>query len=393
MIKPYKISVPKSTLNNIYKKVREYPWKIMQNLNGWEYGTNYNFLKNLSQYWVSKYSWKKFENIINSFENYKTNVDGINLHFIIEKSKNPKSRPLLLLHGWPGSVIEFFYIIPRLAHPEKFGGKIEDGFDVIVPSLPGFGFSTPIKKALGPRKIGKILNKFMVKNLGHKNYIVQGGDWGATIAAWIGLDCPKNCKGIHINCLPIRHPKGPLNNLEKKWEKKFNFDQITQEGYRTQQATKPQSLSYAMIDSPVGTAAWILEKFHGWSDLKRGGIEKTFSKDELISNIMIYLITNSFNSAAWIYFGRRKEGGRSFPKNFKKIKIPTAIAEFPKEMLEWPPKSYVNRIFKIIRWKKFSKGGHFAALEVPDLLIDDIKAFFNEDIKIFRKKKGGKINR
>ena len=384
MIRQYKISVPKNTLNNIYKKVRNYPWKMIQNLNGWEYGTNYNFLKKISQYWISKYDWKKFENKINSFKNYKTNVDGINLHFIKEKSKNPKSRPLLLLHGWPGSVIEFLDIIPKLAHPEKFGGKIEDGFDVIVPSLPGFGFSTPIKKALGPRKIGKILNKFMVKNLGYKNYVVQGGDWGATIAAWIGFDSAKYCKGIHINCLPIRHPKGPKNIKEKKWEKKFNFDQITQEGYRTQQATKPQTLSYAMIDSPVGTAAWILEKFHGWSDLKTGRIEKTFSKDELISIIMIYIITKSFNTAAWIYFGRRKEGGRSFPKNFKKIKVPTAIAVFPKEMLEWPPKSYVNRIFNIKRWKKFSKGGHFAALEVPNLLINDIKNFFNDDIKIFK---------
>ena len=182
----------------------------------------------------------------------------------------------------------------------------------------------------------------------------------------------------------MRDKNGVQNNKEKKWEKKFNFDQIMQEGYRTQQATKPQSLSYAMIDSPVGTAAWILEKFHGWSHLNKGKIEKTFSNDELISNIMIYIITNSFNTAAWIYFGRRKEGGRSFPKNFKKIKVPTAIAEFPKEMLEWPPKSYVNRIFNIKRWKKFSRGGHFAALEVPNLLINDIKKFFNEDIKIFK---------
>ena len=378
MIKQYKISVPKSTLNNIYKKVRNYPWKMIRNVNGWEYGTNYNFLKKISQYWVSKYDWKKFENKINSFKNYKTNVDGINLHFIKEKSKNPKSRPLLLLHGWPGSVIEFLDIIPKLAHPEKFGGKIEDGFDVIVPSLPGFGFSTPIKKALGPRKIGKILNKFMVKNLGYKNYVVQGGDWGATIAAWIGLDSAKYCKGIHINCLPIRHPKGPKNIKERKWEKKFNFDQITQEGYRTQQATKPQTLSYAMIDSPVGTAAWILEKFHGWSDLKTVTIEKKFSKDELISNIMIYIITKSFNTATWIYFGRRKEGGRSFPQNFKKIKVPTAIAVFPKEMLEWPPKSYVNRIFNVVRWTKMPKGGHFAALEEPELLIKDIKSFFKK---------------
>ena len=191
----------------------------------------------------------------------------------------------------------------------------------------------------------------------------------------------KHCKGIHINCLPLRHPKGTKNIKEKKWEKKFNFDQIMQEGYRTQQATKPQTLSYAMIDSPVGTAAWILEKFHGWSDLKIGKIEKTFSKDELLSNIMIYIITKSFNTASWIYFGRRKEGGRSFPKNFKKIKVPTAIAIFPKEMLEWPPKSYVSRIFNIKRWRKFPNGGHFAALEEPDILVSDILSFFNKDLK------------
>jgi hypothetical protein len=221
----------------------------------------------------------------------------------------------------------------------------------------------------------------MVKNLSYNKYFVQGGDWGATIAGWIGLDSSKYCKGIHLNCLPLRHPKGPKNTNEKKWEKKFNFDQIMQEGYRTQQATKPQTLSYAMMDSPVGTAAWILEKFHGWSDLKMGKIEKTFSKDELLSNIMIYIITKSFNTASWIYFGRRKEGGRSFPKNFKKIKVPTAIAIFPKEMLEWPPKSYVNRIFNIKRWRKFPNGGHFAALEEPDILVSDILSFFNKDLK------------
>ncbi len=178
--------------------------------------------------------------------------------------KKIKKEPLNFIEKIQDRILEK---IVRKKIKAQFGGKIEDGFDVIVPSLPGFGFSTPIKKALGPRKIGKILNKFMVKNLDYKNYIVQGGDWGATIASWIGFDSAKYCKGIHINCLPIRHPKGPKNNKEKKWEKKFNFDQIMQEGYRTQQATKPQSLSYAMIDSPVGTAAWILEKFHGWSDL------------------------------------------------------------------------------------------------------------------------------
>ena len=377
MIKQYKISVPKNTLNNIYKKIRNYPWNMIQNVNGWEYGTNYNFLKKISQYWVSKYDWKKFENKINSFKNYKTNVDGINLHFIKEKSKNPKSRPLLLLHGWPGSVIEFFDIIPKLAHPEKFGGKIEDGFDVIVPSLPGFGFSGSLNKPMGPRKIAKIFNKMMKENLNYSQYVAQGGDWGATIANWLAYDHYDNCKAIHINCLTMRHPEGPQTEEEKEWLNKFNKDQIIQDGYRTQQSTKPQSLSYAMIDSPVGTAAWIIEKIHGWSDLKDAHIEDIYSKDILLTNIMIYVLTNTFNTSAWIYFGRREEGGRYFPKDFKKINIPTGIAIFPKEMSEWPPESYLNRIFNIKQMNKYEFGGHFPALETPSILIKDIRNFFN----------------
>jgi len=168
---------------------------------------------------------------------------------------------------------------------------------------------------------------------------------------------------------------GARNKQEKNWEKRFKRDQIMEEGYRAQQATKPQSLSYAMIDSPVGTAAWILEKFFSWSDIKNNKINKVYSKDILLTNIMVYLVTNTFNTASWIYFGRREEGGRFFPKNFKKIKIPVAIAEFPKEMSEWPPKSYVKRIFNLRRWTKMKKGGHFAALEQPDLLVNDIRRF------------------
>ena len=214
MIKQYKISVPKSTLNEIYKKVRNFPWSATQNMNGWEYGTNLNYLKSISKYWITKYNWKKFENKINSFKNYKTRVEDINLHFIFEKSKNPNSRPLLLLHGWPGSIIEFLEIIQKLAHPEKYGGKIEDAFDVIIPSLPGFGFSGLPTKPYGPRKIAKVMNKLMINHLKYKKYIAQGGDWGATICNWLGYDHSKNCKAIHINCLTMRHPRGAKNKKE-----------------------------------------------------------------------------------------------------------------------------------------------------------------------------------
>ena len=173
----------------------------------------------------------------------------------------------------------------------------------------------------------------------------------------------------------MRHPDGPQSDEEKKWQSRFDKDQIMQDGYRTQQATKPQTLSYGMMDSPVGIAAWILEKMHAWSDLKNNNIESVYSKDKLLANIMIYVLTKTFDTATWIYYGRREEGGRLFPSNFKKIEIPTAAAIFPAEMSEWPPRSYVERIFNIKQWTEMPAGGHFAALEKPDLLVNDIKKF------------------
>jgi len=383
MIRPFKLNVPNNTLKKIYKKVKKYPWDDIQNMDGWQHGTNLKYLKEVSKYWVKKYNWKKQEKKINKFSNFITKVDGINIHFIKEKGSGSNPIPLLLLHGWPGSFVEFLNIIEKLAHPERFDGKKEDAFDVIVPSLPGFGFSNSYKKPIGPRKIAKIMDSLMTKNLGYQKYLSQGGDWGATISNWLGYNHSNTCKAIHINCLTMRHPDGANNKDEKKWEIKFAKDQVMQDGYRTQQSTKPQTLSYAMIDSPVGTAAWILEKFYSWSDIKNNKIEKIYTKNTLLTNIMIYLVTNTFNTAAWIYFGRREEGGRMFPKNFKRIKIPTAAAIFPKEMSSWPPKSYVNRIFNLKQWTKMPRGGHFAALEQPNLLVNDIRKFGRKIKKIF----------
>jgi len=347
-------------------------------MDDWVHGTNKNYLKELCEYWVSDFDWKKHEKLINSFSNFKTNVDGIDIHFIEEKGSGANPKPLLLMHGWPGSIVEFLEIIRPLAHPEQFGGDPEDGFTVIVPSLPGFGFSGAPKKPIGPRKISEILNKLMTENLNYKQYVAQGGDWGATIANWLGYDHYNHCKAIHINCLTMRHPDGPQTEEEKAWQNKFDNDQIIQDGYRTQQATKPQTLSYAMIDSPVGIAAWIVEKMHGWSDLKDNNIESVYSKDVLLANIMVYVLTNTFNTASWIYFGRREEGGRYFPKDFKKIIIPTGIAIFPKEMSEWPPQSYIEKIFNVKQINKMKEGGHFPALEKPGVLIEDMKYFFKK---------------
>jgi len=375
MIKPFKVNISKKIIQNIRSKVKNYEWHEMPNDGGWDYGTNLDYMKKFCKYWVNRYKWKQTEKKINSFKNFVCNVDGIDIHFIYEKGSGAKPKPLLLSHGWPGSIIEFLHIIDKLAHPEKFGGNANDGFDVIIPSLPGFGFSGKPKRPIGPRKIASIFNKLITKKLGYKKYIAQGGDFGGTICTWLAYDFPKNLLGIHINILIIRHPDGPQTQEEKDWQENFKKDQRVEDGYRTQQATKPQTLSYAMMDSPVGVAAWIIEKMRGWSDIKHGDIESVFSKEILLSNIMIYLVTKTFNTSSWIYYGRREEGGRSLPKEHLPLKVPTAVAIFPKEYLEWAPRSYVERIYNIKKWTKMNKGGHFAALEQPDLLIKDIQEF------------------
>ena len=375
MVKPFKVKIPNSLIQEIKDKVKKYPWHEMPNDGGWEYGTNLDYMKEISNYWVNDFDWSKHQEEINKFSNFTTNVNNIDIHFIHEKGSGTNPTPLLLMHGWPGSIVEFLHIIKKLAHPEKFGGREKDAFDVIVPSLPGFGFSGRPSHPIGPRKIGEILNQLMIKKLGYKNYLAQGGDWGATICNWLAYDHSKYCKAIHINCLTMRHPEGPQNKEERDWQNRFDKDQIIQDGYRTQQATKPQTLSYGMMDSPVGIAAWIIEKMHGWSDLKNNDIESVYSKDKLLTNIMVYIVTKTFNTASWIYYGRREEGGRFFPKDFKKIKVPTGIAIFPAEMSEWPPRSYVERIFNVKHWKKMKSGGHFAAMEQPDLFIKDLQLF------------------
>jgi len=375
MVKPFKVNIPDQIIKNIYDKVKRYPWHEMPNDGGWEYGTNLDYMKEISKYWVSKFDWRKHEKEINKFPNFITKVDDIDIHFIHEKGSGSKPMPLLISHGWPGTIIEFLHIIEKLAHPERFGGKEEDAFDVIAPSLPGFGFSGRPPRPIGPRKMADIFNNLMTKKLGYKNYLAQGGDWGGAITTWLAYDHSKTCNAIHINIFTMRHPDGPQNKEEKDWETKFTKNQMMQDGYRTQQATKPQTLSYGMMDSPVGIAAWIIEKFYFWSDLKNNNIESVYSKDTLLANIMVYIVTKTFNTASWIYFGRREEGGRFLPKDFRRIEVPTAAALFPAEMLAWPPRSYAERMYNIKRWTKMPKGGHFAALEQPDLLVNDIRAF------------------
>jgi microsomal epoxide hydrolase len=375
MIKPFHIDVPEETLADIRARVAAYQWHEMPDDGGWSYGTNLDYMQAFCSYWLEEFDWRMQEAAINRFSHFTAPVDGIDLHFIHEKSSGSAPMPLIISHGWPGSIVEFLDIIEPLAHPQRFGGNADDAFDVIVPSLPGFGFSGRPPRPIGPRKVADLFHKLMTDVLGYQGYLAQGGDWGGAISSWLGFDHAPSCRAIHINILTMRHPDGPQGVEEEAWAAGFEQEQQLENGYRTQQATKPQTLSYAMMDSPVGVAAWIIEKFRGWSDTDSGDIESVYSKDVLLTNIMVYLVTRTFNTASWIYYGRREEGGRVLSPEGKGVEVPTAAALFPKEFLSWSPRSYAERIYNIERWTEMPRGGHFAALEQPELLIEDLRAF------------------
>ncbi|HAG45553.1 MAG TPA: epoxide hydrolase [Gammaproteobacteria bacterium] len=375
MIHPFRIDVPDTTLEQIRTQVADYPWHEMPDDGGWAYGTPLGYMKELCAYWLNEFDWRKQEAAINRFSHFIAPVQGIDLHFIQEKGDGPSPLPLIISHGWPGSIVEFLDIIQPLAHPQRFGGSTDDAFDVIVPSLPGFGFSGRPGRPIGPRKMAELFNRLMIDVLGYSNYLAQGGDWGGAISSWLGFEHAPACQAIHINILTMRHPDGPHGPEEEAWAVQFERDQLLENGYRTQQATKPQTLSYAMMDSPVGVAAWIIEKFNSWSDTDGDNIESAHTKDSLLTNIMVYLVTKTFNTASWIYYGRREEGGRLLSTDNRRVEVPTAAALFPAELLAWPPRSYVERLYNITHWSEMPRGGHFAALEEPELLIDDIRAF------------------
>ncbi len=374
-VTPFHLQVPDTVLDNILARVAAYPWHEMPDDGGWDYGTNMDYLKELCDYWVDDFDWRAQEARINGFSNFRAAVDGIDMHFIYEPGSGTNPVPLMISHGWPGSVAEFFEIIEPLAHPERFGGDVADAFTVIAPSLPGFAFSGRPPRPYGPRKMASVINSLMTDTLGFDSYLAQGGDWGGAVCSWLGFDHAPACSAIHINVLTMRHPDGPQTPGEIAWARQFDADQVMQNGYRTQQATRPQTLSYAMMDSPVGIAAWLVEKFHDWSDVPVGRIEDAHSKDELLTNIMIYIVTRSFNTASWIYYGRREEGGRILSPEGRRVEVPTGCAVFPAEMLRWPPRSYAERIYNVTHWTEMPRGGHFAAMEEPEMLLTDIREF------------------
>jgi microsomal epoxide hydrolase len=375
---PFTIDVPQKTLDAIRARVRDYDWHEMPRGDGlegsWAYGANLDFMRALCAYWVDGYDWRRAEAALNAFPQFTAPVGDIDLHFYHVVGSGPSPKPLILSHGWPGSVFEFLHIIDKLAHPEKHGGDVADSFTVVVPSLPGYGWSGKPKRPIGPRTTARLFDTLMTDVLKLPNYIAQGGDWGSSISSYMSYE-GKGCRAAHLNMMGWVSPGvGPQSDEEKAFAAKAGTLFQAEGAYFLEQTTKPQTLSYGMMDSPVGVAAWIVEKFHGWSDV-RGGFENAYTKDQLLTNVMIYLVTRTFNTATWMYRGRAEEQFlMPLPKGAR-LEKPTGIAAFPIDLIPFPPRSQVERSINVTHWTDFEHGGHFAALERPDDLVGDIRAF------------------
>jgi microsomal epoxide hydrolase len=376
--RPFRVEVPQAALDAILAKVRSYEWHEMPRgpgLDGsWAYGANLDFMRELCAYWVEQYDWRRWEQALNSFPQFVAAIEGIDIHYYLEQGSGSAPRPLILSHGWPGSVFEFLHLIEPLAHPERFGGDIGDAFTVVVPSLPGYGFSGKPERPISPRTVARLFDSLMREAIGLPGYIAQGGDWGSAISGWLGYE-GKACRAVHLNMMGWTSPGvRPETDAEIKHAEQARQLFDAEGAYFREQSTKPQTLSYAMMDSPVGACAWIVEKFHCWSDIRRG-FANAYTKDQLLTNVMIYLVTRSFNTATWLYRGLfEDQSGTPVPPGAR-VEKPVAIAAFPVDLIPFPPRSQAQKSLNIVRWTEFPEGGHFAALERPQDMIGDIRAF------------------
>ncbi len=369
---PLAIAFPDAALAAIRAKVAAYEWHEMPLIppdgDRWAYGTDMHYLRDLSAYWLDGYDWRRCERRLNTLPHFTTAIDGQMIHFIHIKSDRPAAIPLLLTHGWPGSVLEFLDVI----------GPLSAQFDLVIPSLPGYGFSGKPKAPIGPRFTARLWDRLMRETLGYTSYVAQGGDWGAVVTGWLGANHSVaqggGCAAIHLNMFGVRTPAAPEGAEELAWAKAALDFREREGAYMRVQMTKPQSLSYAMMDSPVGAAAWIVEKFHRWSD-RRGSndIETAFSKDQLLDNIMLYLLTRTFNTATWFYRGALEEGMALPPAG--RVAVPTGVAIFPGEPFAFPPRSFVEKTYNVVHWSDMPHGGHFAAMETNALFAAAVAGF------------------
>jgi pimeloyl-ACP methyl ester carboxylesterase len=341
---------------------------------GWDYGTNLEYLKELLDYWHHQYDWRKQEVALNHFHHFKVEIDGVGIHFIHERGKGPNPLPLVLFHGWPDSFYRYHKVIPLLTDPASYGGDPADSFDVIVPSLPGFGFSDrPRRRGWKTSEANAVWAHLMADLLGYQRYGAAGGDTGSAVAQFLALTHPSSVVGIHLTDIGWHNNSAPYANLSQAEQQWLAAGQqyFFQEGaYVMIQSTKPQTLAYGLNDSPAGLAAWIVEKFRAWSDCD-GDVERSYTKDELLTNIMIYWVSETINSSMRAYY---EESHNPSLQPGQRIDVPVGMALFPKD--NPPPRSWAQRSLNLQRWTEMPRGGHFAALEEPALLVEDLRAFY-----------------
>lgn len=342
----------------------------------WKYGTEADWLHGLVDHWTTAYDWRAAERELNRWPQFRAAVEGIDIHFFHVRGSASRPRPLLLTHGWPGSVLEFQACIERLAFPGRHGGDPEQGFDLVIPSLPGYGFSARPPRPIGPRAVARLWRELMVDMLGYRSFVAQGGDWGAAVTSWLAIDHADVTKAIHLNMLPswVFAPSERAEPGEAQYHARVAAVRATELGYFAVQSTKPQTLALALTDSPLGFAAWVCEKFRTWGDT-HGVIESRFSRDVLITNLMLYLVNDNVGPALWMYHGRAQESppGSKVPR----VEVPTGVACFPGEFIPYPPRAVAERAYAVARWTDMPAGGHFAALEEPVAFSDEVRAFFS----------------
>jgi microsomal epoxide hydrolase len=391
-IVPFKIQVPNAVLADLKGRLTKarYPDEIEGA--GWRYGANLAYMKELVAYWRDRYDWRAQERRLNQFEQFKTHIDGLDIHFVHRRSKLPNALPLVLVNGWPGSFVEYVKVIEPLTDPVRHGGRLEDAFDVIVPSLPGYGFSDkPRQPGYATKQMAAVFVKLMAR-LGYTRYGTQGGDWGGPITTEMATTDGAHVVGLYLNQCSGNPPVGvadptvglPPVELARMRERQAFWTE-EQRGYSIIQGTRPQTLGFALNDSPIGQAAWIIEKFRAWSDVN-GNLESKFTKDELLTNVMVYWVTATSTSSARLYFEARHPlgggytpgtGAGSYAPSAERIEVPTGCAVFPKE-IAYAPRPWVEARYNLKRFTLMPRGGHFPGAEEPELLVEDLRSFFRE---------------
>lgn len=375
-IQPFSIDTSKAELDTLKDRLRATRWPDAETPDDWSQGVPIAYAKEFCDYWAEEYDWSERCDRLNSFAQFITQIDGLDIHFIHVRSPLATARPIILTHGWPGSIVEFLKVIGPLADPAAHGGEAGDAFHVVCPSLPGYGYSgKPVETGYGVAKIAAMWDQLMLA-LGYDAYFAQGGDWGAAVTTAIAMQNLGHCKGIHLNMPsagPTKEAREDPTAEDKLALERSRAYQDWDSGYSKQQSTRPQTLGYGLADSPAGQAMWILEKFWRWTDCQ-GHPENVLSRDELIDNIMLYWLTNSAASSARLYwesFNRTAGGSGS-----DVVSIPTGCSIFPQEIVPTPRSWAERRYQNIVYWNKLDKGGHFAAFEQPELFVAELRSCF-----------------